>query len=284
MNKKKGKEKLHSYLQILKADKKCPVCGEECISWYKKGLYKNFWREKECPNCKATLKLEGKIIWINRMITLLFWLDYIILLINVPQLCPVVLILYICFKYVCDLLVVSPFTKLVPYNSTPLDDLVNMFKKLRTLNLKVKIMVAVGTTVVVLAAVGIGVCINHWGSVKNQLAGVTNDIAEESCDNYGDYSKSKYRDIVSEEIYKKMNYLYEEDCSDKSNLDIYVIEFTDMEVQLLSLKSAEVNYQNYINYQVNTDNSRYIANRSNCTVQWVLEDNVWRVSGYDERS
>lgn len=284
MNKKKGKEKLHSYLQILKADKKCPVCGEECISWYKKGLYKNFWREKECPNCKATLKLEGKIIWINRMITLLFWLDYIILLINVPQLCPEVLILYICFKYVCDLLVVSPFTKLVPYNSTPLDDLVNMFKKLRTLNLKGKIMVAVGTTVVVLAAVGIGVCINHWGSVKNQLAGVTNDIAEESCDNYGDYSKSKYRDIVSEEIYKKMNYLYEEDCSDKSNLDIYVIEFTDMEVQLLSLKSAEVNYQNYINYQVNTDNSRYIANRSNCTVQWVLEDNVWRVSGYDERS
>ncbi len=271
-------------IDLISKKIQCPVCGEECISWYKKGLYKNFWREKECPNCKATLKLEGKIIWINRMITLLFWLDYIILLINVPQLCPVVLILYICFKYVCDLLVVSPFTKLVPYNSTPLDDLVNMFKKLRTLNLKVKIMVAVGTTVVVLAAVGIGVCINHWGSVKNQLAGVTNDIAEESCDNYGDYSKSKYRDIVSEEIYKKMNYLYEEDCSDKSNLDIYVIEFTDMEVQLLSLKSAEVNYQNYINYQVNTDNSRYIANRSNCTVQWVLEDNVWRVSGYDERS
>lgn len=271
-------------IDLLSKKTKCPVCEEECISWYKKGLYKNFWREKECPNCKATLKLEGKIIWINRMITLLFWLDYIILLINVPQLCPVVLILYICFKYVCDLLVVSPFTKLVPYNSTPLDDLVNMFKKLRTLNLKGKIMVAVGTTVVVLDAVGIGVCINHWGSVKNQLAGVTNDIAEESCDNYGDYSKSKYRDIVSEEIYKKMNYLYEEDCSDKSNLDIYVIEFTDMEVQLLSLKSAEVNYQNYINYQVNTDNSRYIANRSNCTVQWVLEDNVWRVSGYDERS
>lgn len=271
-------------IDLISKKTKCPVCGEECISWYKKGLYKNFWREKECPNCKATLKLEGKIIWINRMITLLFWLDYIILLINVPQLCPVVLILYICFKYVCDLLVVSPFTKLVPYNSTPLDDLVNMFKKLRTLNLNGKIMVAVGTTVVVLAAVGIGVCINHWGSVKNQLAGVTNDIAEESCDNYGDYSKSKYRDIVSEEIYKKMNYLYEEDCSDKSNLDIYVIEFTDMEVQLLPLKSAEVNYQNYINYQVNTDNSRYIANRSNCTVQWVLEDNVWRVSGYDERS
>lgn len=271
-------------IDLISKKTKCPVCGEECISWYKKGLYKNFWREKECPNCKATLKLEGKIIWINRMITLLFWLDYIILLINVPQLCPVVLILYICFKYVCDLLVVSPFTKLVPYNSTPLDDLVNMFKKLRTLNLNGKIMVAVGTTVVVLAAVGIGVCINHCGSVKNQLAGVTKDIAEESCDNYGDYSKSKYRDIVSEEIYKKMNYLYEEDCSDKSNLDIYVIEFTDMEVQLLPLKSAEVNYQNYINYQVNTDNSRYIANRSNCTVQWVLEDNVWQVSGYDERS
>lgn len=271
-------------IDLLSKKTKCPVCGEECISWYKKGFYTNFWKEKECPNCKATLKLKGKIIWVNRLIDLLFLIWYIFLFINIPQLCSLLLLFYICFKLFWKVLVVGPFSEIVPYNSTPLDDLLNSFRKLKGMDKKGKIKVAAVITAVVLVFVGIGVCINHRKNIENNLTDLTYDIVQESCDNYGDYSKSKYQDIVSEQIYKNMNYLYEEDCSDKSNLDIYVIEFTDMEVQLLSLKSAEVNYQNYINYQVNTDNSRYIANRSNCTVQWVLEDNVWRVSGYDERS
>jgi len=271
-------------IDLLSKKTKCPVCGEECISWYKKGFYTNFWKEKECPNCKATLKLKGKIIWVNRLIDLLFLIWYIFLFINIPQLCSLLLLFYICFKLFWKVLVVGPFSEIVPYNSTPLDDLLNSFRKLKALDKKGKIKVAAVITAFVLAFVGIGVCINHRKNIENNLTDLTYDIVQESCDNYGDYSKSKYQDIVSEQIYKNMNYLYEEDCSDKSNLDIYVIEFTDMEVQLLSLKSAEVNYQNYINYQVNTDNSRYIANRSNCTVQWVLEDNVWQVSGYDERS
>lgn len=271
-------------IDLLSKKTKCPVCGEECISWYKKGFYTNFWKEKECPNCKATLKLKGKIIWVNRLIDLLFLIWYIFLFINIPQLCSLLLLFYICFKLFWEVLVVGPFSEIVPYNSTPLDDLLISFRKLKALDKKGKIKVAAVITAFVLAFVGIGVCINHRKNIENNLTDLTYDIVQESCDNYGDYSKSKYQDIVSEQIYKNMNYLYEEDCSDKSNLDIYVIEFTDMEVQLLSLKSAEVNYQNYINYQVNTDNSRYIANRSNCTVQWVLEDNVWRVSGYDERS
>lgn len=271
-------------IELLSKKTKCPVCGEECISWYKKGFYTNFWKEKECPNCKATLKLKGKIIWVNRLINLFFLIWYIFLFINIPQLCSLLLLFYICFKLFWKVLVVGPFSEIVPYNSTPLDDLLNSFRKLKSMDKKGKIKVAAVITAFVLAFVGIGVCINHRKNIENNLTDLTYDIVQESCDNYGDYSKSKYQDIVSEQIYKNMNYLYEEDCSDKSNLDIYVIEFTDMEVQLLSLKSAEVNYQNYINYQVNTDNSRYIANRSNCTVQWVLEDNVWQVSGYDERS
>lgn len=271
-------------IDLLSKKTKCPVCGEECISWYKKGFYTNFWKEKECPNCKATLKLKGKIIWVNRLIDLFFLIWYIFLFINIPQLCSLLLLFYICFKLFWKVLVVGPFSEIVPYNSTPLDDLLNSFRKLKALDKKGKIKVAAVITAFVLVFVGIGVCINHRKNIENNLTDLTYDIVQESCDNYGDYSKSKYQDIVSEQIYKNMNYLYEEDCSDKSNLDIYVIEFTDMEVQLLSLKSAEVNYQNYINYQVNTDNSRYIANRSNCTVQWVLEDNVWQVSGYDERS
>ena len=40
-------------IDLLSKKTKCPVCGEECISWYKKGFYTNFWKEKECPNCKA---------------------------------------------------------------------------------------------------------------------------------------------------------------------------------------------------------------------------------------
>lgn len=271
-------------IDLLSKKTKCPVCGEECISWYKKGFYTNFWKEKECPNCKVTLKLKGKIIWVNRLIDLFFLIWYIFLFVNIPQLCSLLLLFYICFKLFWKVLVVGPFSEIVPYNSTPLDDLLNSFRKLKALDKKGKIKVAAVITAVVLVFVGIGICINHRKNIENNLTDLTYDIVQESCDNYGDYSKSKYQDIVSEQIYKNMNYLYEEDCSDKSNLDIYVIEFTDMEVQLLSLKSAEVNYQNYINYQVNTDNSRYIANRSNCTVQWVLEDNVWRVSGYDERS
>lgn len=74
-------------IDLLSKKTKCPVCGEECISWYKKGFYTNFWKEKECPNCKAMLKLKGKIIWVNRLIDLLFLIWYIFLFINIPQLC-----------------------------------------------------------------------------------------------------------------------------------------------------------------------------------------------------
>ena len=38
---------------------------------------------------------------------------------------------------------------------------------------------------------------------------LTYDIVQESYDNCGDYSKSKYQDIVSERFYKSMNYLHE---------------------------------------------------------------------------
>ena len=34
-------------IDLLSKKTKCPVCGEECISWYKKGFYTNFWKEKD---------------------------------------------------------------------------------------------------------------------------------------------------------------------------------------------------------------------------------------------
>lgn len=98
---------------------------------------------------------------------------------------------------------VGPFSEIVPYNSTPLDDLLNSFRKLKALDKKGKIKVAAVITAVVLVFVGIGVCINHRKNIENNLTDLTYDIVQESCDNYGDYSKSKYQDIVSEQIYKK---------------------------------------------------------------------------------
>ena len=183
-------------IDLLSKKTKCPVCGEECISWYKKGFYTNFWKEKECPNCKATLKLKGKIIWVNRLIDLLFLIWYIFLFINIPQLCSLLLLFYICFKLFWKVLVVGPFSTIVPYNSTPLDDLLNSFRKLKALDKKGKIKVAAVITAFVLVFVGIGVCINHRKNIENNLTDLTYDIVQESCDNYGDYSKSKYQDIV----------------------------------------------------------------------------------------
>ena len=34
-------------IDLLSKKTKCPVCGEECISWYKKGFYTNFWKFKK---------------------------------------------------------------------------------------------------------------------------------------------------------------------------------------------------------------------------------------------
>ena len=166
-------------IDLLSKKTKCPVCGEECISWYKKGFYTNFWKEKECPNCKATLKLKGKIIWVNRLIDLFFLIWYIFLFINIPQLCSLLLLLYICFKLFWEVLVVGPFSTIVPYNSTPLDDLLNSFRKLKALDKKGKIKVAAVITAFVLAFVGIGVCINHRKNIENNLTDLTYDIVQE---------------------------------------------------------------------------------------------------------
>lgn len=120
------------------------------------------------------------------------------------------------------------------------------------------------------------------GKYRNNLTDLTYDIVQESCDNYGDYSKSKYQDIVSEQIYKNMNYLYVENCTDKNNLEIFESKFTSIEPQILSLKSAEVNYSCYFRYQLNNEYDSYIAKDLSYTVQWKSDDNnVWRVSDFD---
>lgn len=79
-----------------------------------------------------------------------------------------------------------------------------------------------------------------------------------------------------------MNYLYVENCTDKNNLEIFESKFTSIQPQILSLKSAEVNYSCYVRYQLNNENDSYIAKDLSYTVQWKSDDNnVWRVSDFD---
>ena len=61
----------------------------------------------------------------------------------------------------------------------------------------------------IIAIIIIGVYIYNQIKISNYLSDLTYDIVQESYDNCGDYSKSKYQDIVSERFYKSMNYLHE---------------------------------------------------------------------------
>ena len=155
--------------------------------------------------------------------------------------------------------------------------MINKKNKKNKKNIKI-----IGTIVGIIAIIIIGVYIYNQIKISNYLSNLTYDIVQESYDTYGDYSKSKYQDIVSEQIYKNMNYLYVENCTDKNNLEIFESKFTSIEPQILSLKSAEVNYSCYVRYQLNNENDSYIAKDLSYTVQWKSDDNnVWRVSDFD---
>lgn len=43
-------------IDLLSKKTKCPVCGEECISWYKKGFYTNLLERKRMPQLQSNFK------------------------------------------------------------------------------------------------------------------------------------------------------------------------------------------------------------------------------------
>lgn len=285
MDKNKIKEKFINYIELLTGDKICPSCGEKARSSRRDWLTA-FAEGYKCRNCGSHYKYTGKIAVISRILIVFYFIlgfVYIININNVPKkesfiTFQVVLVIIILW----EIFIAGPFKKITLYNSTPLDDLINSFRKLKALDKKGKMKVAVVAAAVVFAFVGIGIYINHWTNVKNNLSNLTYDVVQESCDNYGDYSKSKYKDIVSEEIYKNMNYFYEKDCTDKNNLEIFFSDISDIEPHILTFNTAEVNYYCDVRYKVNAENSRDIVKHPSYTVQWVLEDNAWRVSDFAE--
>lgn len=154
--------------------------------------------------------------------------------------------------------------------------------KLKTNNKKKKIIVTTVTTAVVFITVGTGVYINHLIKVKNYLSDLTYDIVQESYDTYGDYSKSKYQDIVSENIYSSMNYLRSGSYDNRDEFIIYVSNQSKVNTLIFFLDTAESKYTYEIKFSIKGEEG-YSYGKSTCTVQWKLDDdNVWRVSDFDD--
>lgn len=141
-------------------------------------------------------------------------------------------------------------------------------------------LIKISAIVGVIAVIAIGIYTYMLIKTTNYLNNLTYDIVKESYDNCGDYSKSKYQDIVSEQFYKNMNYLRESELVKKDDLYIYISNFTNPSTHMIYLDSAKTNYIYEFEYAVKGDDGHSYG-KSHCTVSWKLEDdNVWRVSDF----
>ena len=154
-------------------------------------------------------------------------------------------------------------------------------EKLKTINKKKKIIVTTVTTAVVFITVGTGVYINHLIKISNYLSKLTYDIVQESYDTYGDYSKSKYRDIVPENIYSSMNYLLGIEKDERNNIRIVKAYHTTPITLILSGITAKSLYTAE-GYYIKENEDHETGGKFSSTVYWKLDDdNVWRVSDFD---
>ena len=140
----------------------------------------------------------------------------------------------------------------------------------------------IGTIVGIIAIIIIGVYIYNQIKISNYLSKLTYDIVQESYDNYGDYSKSKYQDIVPENIYSIMNILPGPGEGDGSNYHITECYHTNPITLVLPGNTAKSFYKEKCYYiRKNEDHSS--GGETSPTVYWKLDDdNVWRVSDFDD--
>ena len=139
----------------------------------------------------------------------------------------------------------------------------------------------IGTIVGIIAIIIIGVYIYNQIKISNYLSKLTYDIVQESYDNCGDYSKSKYQDIVPENIYSIMNILPGPGEGDGSNYHITECYHTNPITLVLPGNTAKSFYKEKCYYiRKNEDHSS--GGETSPTVYWELDDdNVWRVSDFD---
>lgn len=126
------------YKKLFKIQK-CPVCGENCITYRIKSRlpisinYRYYEFDHTCPKCNTELKLYGKITVLQKMIVFILVLMLIFIMlfkIKFPRyIFPMLLILLILVRE----LIIVPFSKIKEYDSTPMDDLMNNIKKVKSL-------------------------------------------------------------------------------------------------------------------------------------------------------
>ena len=139
----------------------------------------------------------------------------------------------------------------------------------------------IGTIVGIIAIIIIGVYIYNQIKISNYLSKLTYDIVQESYDNCGDYSKSKYQDIVSENIYSSMNYLLGIEKDERNNIRIVKAYHTTPITLILSGITAKSLYTAE-GYYIKENEDHETGGKFSSTVYWKLDDdNVWRVSDFD---
>ena len=139
----------------------------------------------------------------------------------------------------------------------------------------------IGTIVGIIAIIIIGVYIYNQIKISNYLSELTYDIVQESYDNCGDYSKSKYQDIVPENIYSSMNYLLGIEKNERNNIRIVKAYHTTPITLILSGITAKSLYTAE-GYYIKENEDHETGGKFSSTVYWKLDDdNVWRVSDFD---
>ena len=139
----------------------------------------------------------------------------------------------------------------------------------------------IGTIVGIIAIIIIGVYIYNQIKISNYLSELTYDIVQESYDNCGDYSKSKYQDIVPENIYSSMNYLLGIEKNERNNIRIVKAYHTTPITLILSGITAKSLYTAE-GYYIKENEDHETGGKFSSTVYWILDDdNVWRVSDFD---
>lgn len=139
----------------------------------------------------------------------------------------------------------------------------------------------IGTIVGIIAIIIIGVYIYNQIKISNYLSKLTYDIVQESYDNCGDYSKSKYQNIVPENIYSSMNYLLGIEKNERNNIRIVKAYHTTPITLILSGITAKSLYTAE-GYYIKENEDHETGGKFSSTVYWKLDDdNVWRVSDFD---
>jgi len=154
--------------------------------------------------------------------------------------------------------------------------MINKKNKKNKKNIKI-----IGTIVGIIAIIIIGVYIYNQIKISNYLSELTYDIVQESYDNCGDYSKSKYQDIVPENIYSSMNYLLGIEKNERNNIRIVKAYHTTPITLILSGITAKSLYTAE-GYYIKENEDHETGGKFSSTVYWKLDDdNVWRVSDFD---